>query len=87
MDNLKNQVIEEINESIIKKISEINLNLEVYLVKNDAYEKFIKFIFLNIKKDLISFFSKKIDEIDFNFINKKIDILVKKYLSNLRKQD
>lgn len=87
MDNLKNQVIEEINESIIKKIGEINLNLEVYLVKNDAYEKFIKFIFLNIKKDLISFFSKKIDEIDFNFINKKIDILVKKYLSNLRKQD
>lgn len=87
MDNLKNQVIEEINESIIKKIGEINLNLEVYLVKNDAYEKFIKFIFLNIKKDLISFFSKKIDQIDFNFINKKIDILVKKYLSNLRKQD
>ena len=86
MDILKKQIINEINESLIKKIDEITLSLEIYLVKNDAYEKFIKFIIVNIQKELIIFFKNQIDKINSNLINNKIDILVDKYLKSIRKR-
>lgn len=86
MDILKKQIINEINESLIKKIDEITLSLEIYLVKNDAYEKFIKFIIVNIQKELINFFKNQIDKINSNLINNKIDILVDKYLKSIRKR-
>ncbi|MBR2652154.1 hypothetical protein IKD56_02135 [bacterium] len=86
MDILKKQIINEINESLIKKIDEITLSLEIYLVKNDAYEKFIKFIIVNIQKELVNFFKNQIDKINSNLINNKIDILVDKYLKSIRKR-
>lgn len=86
MDILKKQIINEINESLIKKIDEITLSLEIYIVKNDAYEKFIKFIIVNIQKELVNFFKNQIDKINSNLINNKIDILVDKYLKSIRKR-
>ncbi|MBR2651533.1 hypothetical protein IKD48_01855 [bacterium] len=71
---------------MIKKIDEITLSLEIYLVKNDAYEKFIKFIIVNIQKELVNFFKNQIDKINSNLINNKIDILVDKYLKSIRKR-